>query len=259
MLKKIALITLFSISSLYAQVNREEFLKVKEALYKTFEELKSSDSETLSINTLVAGLNETYWWDIEMVHASYVHQDPNDFEEGAIHNIYIMGGFSRFTGMTPDGLLVTGCHEIGHGIGGAPRKNPSLTDFRSSMEGQSDYFATRFCLPIALKYLEELRVVNESDTYKQICDHSDYEERTCLRMLTALEGDVAYFNYNQPTGTPVVNFETFSEHIQNELNFDPSYYPDSQCRLDTMINGILKLERPECWYPGGEVNGLHRD
>lgn len=236
-----------------AAVSYEEFLQVKEALYKTYKIINNNENEVLTINKTGDGLDETYWWDINMVHASYVNVE----ESGRIfHNIYLMGGFARIDQMTPDGLLITGCHEIAHGIGGAPRKNPSVySDFRASTEGQSDYFATNVCLPIALGFLDTMREVHQKPIYQELCSLSPHPMNLCLRMMNALESDVAYFNEHLGGD---VSFEKFSHHVQRELNLDPSYYPDEQCRLDTMINGILGLERPECWFPGGEPNGMWR-
>lgn len=236
-----------------AAVSYKEFLQVKRALHQTFQTIQSNENEVLTINKTDNNLSDTYWWDIDMVHASYVHVKERD---QTFHNIYLMGGFARIKEMTPDGLLVTGCHEIAHGIGGAPRKKPSAySDFRSSMEGQSDYFATRVCLPVALGFLDALRDIHRKPVYENLCSSSPHPMDLCFRMMTALESDVAYFNQYLEGN---VSFDDFSTHIQYQLNLEPTYYPDEQCRLDTMINGVLGLERPECWYPGGETNGTWR-
>ncbi|AYF44028.1 hypothetical protein BALOs_1018 [Halobacteriovorax sp. BALOs_7] len=240
----------FLASSSFASVTRDEFLQVKEALYQAYSELAPSQNEVLKINLPIPGIPnaDTYWWDIDMVHASYVkvENDQNQIE----HRIYLMGGFARLSGMTPDGLALTGCHEIGHGIGGEPFKSSG-----STTEGQSDYFATKVCLPIVFKYLNELREINSNPTYESICSNQImHNSNTCLRLLTAMEADQAFF---KTTGDEVY-FDHFSNEVATELNTDASYYPDSQCRFDTMIHGILNIERPICWYPGGAANGTMR-
>jgi len=249
----IVLALFFYTSHSFAAVNYEEFLQVKQALYQTFKVIHGQENEVLTINKVNEGLDETYWWDIDMVHASYVHVQEGD---QTFHNIYLMGGFARIEEMTPDGLLITGCHEMAHGIGGAPRKNPSVySDFRSSTEGQSDYFATKVCLPVALGFLNPMREVHQKPIYEELCSSGPHQIEFCLRMMMALESDVAYFNDHLGAD---VSFEKYSTHIQYQLNLEPTYYPDGQCRLDTMINGILGLERSECWFPGGEANGTWR-
>ncbi|MFG1481760.1 hypothetical protein ABMA79_09095 [Halobacteriovorax sp. HFRX-2_2] len=255
MKKLILLVCLFTLTkSVFAAVSKDEYEQVKDALYQAYSELAPSQNEVLQINLPIAGLPDSYWWDIDMIHASYV-QATNQ-EDQIEHRIYLMGGFGRLAGMTPDGLALTACHEIGHGIGGDPKKDdPMNMGYHSSMEGQSDFFATKDCLAVVFKYLPELREVKEKPIYKDLCSKQDkHEYFTCLRLLTAMEADQAFFKSNGDE----VSFETYSSNVATELNTDPSYYPAAQCRFDTMINGILDLERPECWYPGGEKNGTLR-
>ena len=243
--------------SSFATVTRDEFVQVKEALYQAYSELSPSQNEVLKINLPIAGIPnaDTYWWDIDMIHASYV-QFQDDEQAPIEHRIYLMGGFARLAGMTPDGLALTGCHEIGHGIAGAPKKDEAMgMGYQASMEGQSDYYATKDCLAVVFKYLNELRPVNSTPTYEKLCaKQTKHDSNTCLRLLTAMEADQAFFKNNGDS----VSFDRFSTTVATELNTEPSFYPEAQCRFDTMINGILDLERPECWYPGGETNGTLR-
>ena len=241
-------------STAKAAVTYEEFLEVKNALYQAFEELKPGDNHLLSINTLVKGLWETYWWELNIGNASYVRAVE---ENGDIsHNVFLIGGFARAEGMTPDGLALTGCHEIGHGIGGGPKKDPYMAAVESSVEGQSDYYATATCLEVVLKYLKPMRELGSDPYYELVCEaQSARSKDICMRMFTALESDIALF---ASTGDQT-SVEDFSTVEMEEINFRPSYYPDAQCRIDTMIHGILKLERPKCWFPNGEENGAFRD
>ena len=221
----------------YSQVTYNEFLDLKSALFKAFEELKPSEKDILEINKQV-GDSETYWWDLDIVHASYA---KTDLKEKTIHNIFLFGGFARLEGMTLDGLAVTACHEIGHGIGGAPFKESG-----SSMEGQSDYYATKVCLPIVFKYLTETAPYIENTYVQNLClSHFDYD--LCMRMMSSLESDRKFFNLEEE----VVLFEKYSTKVATLLNERVDFYPDVQCRLDTMINGVFNKPRPICWYPNG--------
>jgi hypothetical protein len=56
-----------------------------------------------------------------------------------------------------------------------------------------------------------------------------------------------------------VSMSDYSMNVVDELDLSPSFYPEAQCRLDTMINGLLSLERPVCWYPQGIENGYLRN
>lgn len=232
----------------FSAVSFEEFVMVKDALKLAFKELRPDEGHWLSINPIPSGLEDNYWWNLDMVHASYVKTED---QKKVVHNIYLFGGFARLEGMTPDGLAVTGCHEIGHGLGGGPYKNPSMGTEGSSVEGQSDYYATAVCLPLVLKYLKQTRPPKARPVHTSFCGRqSRYDLRFCQRMFAALESDVEFFKRNGD----YVYFDAHSNVQAASIDTSPSFYPDAQCRLDTMIHGILGLERPVCWYPPGAAN-----
>ncbi|WP_372654688.1 ImmA/IrrE family metallo-endopeptidase [Halobacteriovorax sp.] len=229
-MKRIVLLLLLSLNS-SASINFEDFIDLKDALYRAFDELKPNSEHTLTVNNTY-NLPEDYWWSLDVVHASYSRQ-------GNSHNIFLFGGFARLSEMSLDGLAITACHEIGHGIGKAPFK-----DSGSSTEGQADYFATKICLPIVFKYLAQTVEVSKSKFNLNFCRESE-NNHYCLRALTALESNIFFFK----TLGDTVHFSTRSTEVARELNTSPTFYPSSQCRLDTSLNGVLKKPRPACWYP----------
>lgn len=240
-MKKIFLITMalfFVHSKSFAQVSFEQFGALKTALHSAFEELKPGPSHKLVINMPVGEL-ENYWWGLDIVHASYGGDTIDDIH---YHRIFLFGGFARLEGMTLDGLAVTACHEIAHGIGGPPFKESGKTS-----EGQSDYYSTAVCLPIVFKYLIQEIELSQDNYITDLCKRYSDAPRFCMRSLIALESDIAFF----ATLGDVVDFNSASTNISTQLNQSDSYYPDSQCRLDTMIHGVLQLERPKCWFPEG--------
>ena len=250
----ILFILFFSHSTTFAALSYQDLQDVTYALKQAFVEINQEQNHTLQVNKPIPGISPTYWWDIDMVHASYVREEkPQGIVE---HNLYLMGGFVRLPLMTREGLLLTGCHEMGHGLGGEPKKLSSDGSVPSSTEGQSDYFATRVCLPIALKYLPVKDAFQIKPIYQKICSlQKEHEQNICLRMMYAIDTDVAYFQYLGAKPS----LETYSKHQQSQLDLNPSYYPGAQCRIDTEIHGLLGLERPECWYPNGEKNGKLRE
>jgi hypothetical protein len=223
----------------YAQVNFEQFTVLKKALHSAFEELKPNIDHRLTINMPVGDF-ENYWWELNEVHASYGGDTNSDGITN--HRIFLFGGFARLEGMTLDGLAVTACHEIAHGIGGAPFKLSG-----KSSEGQSDYFATRYCLPIVFKYLKQENVLSFDNYIVDLCDRYSNDQDYCIRAMNSLESDIFFF----ATLGDVVDFNLSSDNISTEINHSDTFYPDSQCRLDTMIHGVLLLEKPKCWYPQG--------
>ena len=76
-------------------------------------------------------------WDSGIVNAGTC---PNSKREWIV-NMY--GGLARHALTTPDSFAGVICHELGHHLGGYPRKS---TAFWASNEGQSDYFASTKCL-----------------------------------------------------------------------------------------------------------------
>lgn len=241
--------------SLKAAVSFEEYLTVKSALEKAFHVINKNEEDSFSVNEKVEGVDENYWWDIPLVHASYVRKASES--SSAIHNIYLMGGFARLDYMTLDSLALTGCHEMGHGIGGAPKKELSIySDYSSSMEGQADYFATNICLPIVLGFLETERTVGYTEEelgfISKLClRQKHHSEKNCIRYFKALRANIEYFEFNGEHSS----YSGVAQEIALSLNYSPNYYPTAQCRINTMIHGILKMQRPQCWFPSGQNNG----
>ncbi len=182
--------------------------------------------------------------------------------------------------LTPDGFRMLICHELGHLFGGSPRKNvppewdgPTAHDGLSLMtsEGQADYYASLVCF-------RKLLAIEAPDSpgpnfqrvgarLKHKCEveagfkNSKLEE--CLRAGLAGEDFLKLtFEFN-------ISCEKFDDSIAPNLIRD--FYPDRQCRLDTIVNGALCIEnqtlvldfdqmenngcrqeyaiRPACWFP----------
>ena len=186
-----------------------------------------------------------YWFGLAMVHASYVGIEQ---QGRSVHRIFLFGGFIRLQEMTKDGLLLAGCHEMGHGIGGAPLKVTG-----TSSEGQSDYFATKECLKIAFKFLKANPSETIQDNYvTNFCKTNAKDIKYCLRAFGALRSDIYFFE----TLGEFASFDNYSPNRAIIFNNEATYYPDAQCRIDTMIHGIIGLERPICWYPNGRERKL---
>src|SRR5690606_8921942 len=84
-------------------------------------------------------LNAIKEWDDGTVNA---YADRN----GGTWNIILYGGLARHPAITEDGLALAACHELGHHIGGAPKKSTYFGSSWITNEGQADYFATLKCL-----------------------------------------------------------------------------------------------------------------
>ncbi|WP_034728009.1 hypothetical protein [Bacteriovorax sp. BSW11_IV] len=224
-----------------AAVSYEEYRFLETVMQKAFLELRPSEDHFLEVNKPPAPSMKDYWWNIDNVHASYSGYED---EGKRFHHIFLFGGFVRMPDMTLDSLAITACHELGHGIGGAPFKQSG-----SSMEGQSDYYATKECLKVVYKYIpqkfsiEEMALVIDPAA-KELCDNQSDDLNHCYRAMIALESDISFYRYLGEE----VSFSQRAQEVATELNDENTFYPSAQCRFDTSINGLLEKERPACWY-----------
>ncbi|MDD0854304.1 hypothetical protein HBN50_14420 [Halobacteriovorax sp. GB3] len=160
--------------------------------------------------------------------------------------IVLLGGMARHPEMTKDGLVFILCHELGHHLGGAPKKFRGGSNKRSwsSAEGQADYFAATKCMR---KVFE-----NHFETPFLPMYYSDEEvrstERFCMdeeckkTLLAGLSVSRVFSSLRMGSVEP-------SLIIRNGQSVGQTNYkhPDPQCRLETVISGAqcdLGIEYP---------------
>lgn len=162
--------------------------------------------------------------------------------EGRYWRVKIFGGIARHPLMTLDGLLLVGCHEVGHHMGGAPRY--LMNSDWASNEGQSDYWASLKCMRNLLKDEDHTKILstievdplveaNCSMVYpnlneKNLCIRISYASLSLARVLGSLRGNT---NIHFNTPDPQIVIKTYDHH------------PIGQCRLDTYFQGAL-CDRP---------------
>jgi hypothetical protein len=128
--------------------------------------------------------------------------------------IEVWGGMLKHPLMTENSLKLLLCHEMGHVLGGAPLKSRNGW---SSTEGQSDYYSSLECA-------HHLGI-------------SEFEFFEAALNLTKI--------YAEVSREPVPNLESCDESIVSRTNFG---YPKAQCRLDTLLAGWRRQDRPRCWF-----------
>lgn len=181
--------------------------------------------------------------------------------------VTVYGGIARHKAITLDGLKLILCHELGHHLGGYPKKS---TNKWSSAEGQSDYYATTKCLrkwwgaennELALKDITVPEIVKTkcAGTFS-----TKAEQFLCQRMSMAGKS-VALLIQDLDQDSIEPKFETPDTLVVRAINF---MHPFAQCRLDTLFNGSLcKVSQDinfdnEDEFPGscnrrnGDLNGL---
>lgn len=173
-------------------------------------------------------------WESDVVNAGTYR------DEGTYHwHINLYGGFPRHPLITEDGYALVICHELGHHIGGAPKKIINGTRIWASTEGQSDYFATLKCLRKVFAEEDNIAAIaklNVPEVVKEECDHfpSEWEKALCIR--TSLAGQSVSSVNADSRKVPLPEFE-----FSDPKTVDSTYggHPEPQCRLDTYFQGSV--------------------
>ena len=156
---------------------------------------------------------------------------------GDTWNVMMFGGLARHEAITEDGFALVVCHEIGHHIGGAPKKT-----FRwATNEGQADYFATLKCLRKAFRSENNAKIVSELNVPQEVVDtcsaqFTDAEEQLiCQRGAMAGMSTAKLFQaLRRQTTAP--EFSTPDSTVASRTNHN---HPQTQCRLDTYYSGAI--------------------
>jgi len=172
-------------------------------------------------------------WENPKVNASAT-LDDND---NPVISIY--GGMVRHPDLTVDGLYAILCHELGHHLGGAPKKKRGYSDKLSwsSAEGQSDYYAATKCLPLIFNNsmlspkIDMLAQTKELATTELECGN----DLTCTRILLSGYSVAKVF----ATLRDYFNEPSLTLRDRNVVWETDTGHPHPQCRLDTIRSGAL--------------------
>lgn len=155
--------------------------------------------------------------------------------------VLLYGGYARHKSMTKDAFISVICHEIGHHLGGFPKKTSSSW---SSSEGQADYFSTLKCMKEVLKRdsdnKEAALELDLPEEVKKQCKFQFPEENDyfiCLRSSKAAEDHGKVISDLVSSGeNSDVSLLNPSKEIRFETNIK---HPSPQCRVDTKYQGAL--------------------
>jgi hypothetical protein len=206
-----------------------------------------------------------------------------DWEDGTVNAfasqaanyavVKMFGGLARHHTINREAFIMVICHEIGHHIGGDPRKGDSW----ATNEGQADYYAASKCFKTVIDHLDlhpEEKLVGDSmdqvtkddwlfahDECRKSYDTTANVFR-CLKSSQGGKGLAHLFATFRSQDAPLFSTPSI-------LEVDPTYHshPFPQCRMDTYFQGALcnkdyKNEddyctrkegftlgaRPRCWY-----------
>jgi hypothetical protein len=169
-------------------------------------------------------------------------------QSGKTWKVAMFGGLARHNTITEDAMSLVVCHEIGHHIGGAPKKGGSGDDWWggsisswASNEGQADYFATLKCLRKTFINEDNRSIVAKMEVpavVAQACNQTTKGDKIdaaiCIR--TSMAGKSVANLFSSLSRLPEAKFDTPDAKIVSKTDDN---HPQAQCRLDTYYQGSL--------------------
>jgi hypothetical protein len=213
-------------------------------------------------------------WDDGTVNA-YAQQIGNTWQ------VSMFGGLARHETVSDDAFALVVCHEIGHHLGGAPKKASWFGITWASNEGQADYWGTMKCLRKYFEKDDNIAIVEKMDV-------PEYATETCKKNFADPE-EIAQCQRGSMAGLSLGNLFRALKNLRTKLAFhtpDPAVvtrtddnHPAPQCRLDTYFAGSICSQdaysdvsdtnpnqgvcssesgeewgkRPLCWYKAARI------
>lgn len=161
---------------------------------------------------------------------------------GTTWQISMFGGLARHETITADAFALVACHELGHHIGGAPKKASWYGGYMwASNEGQSDYWGAMKCLKRYMENDDNISIIAnmEVDEHaREVCTQNYTTENDiaiCVRSSMAGLSLGNLFRALRRSETPLA-FTTPDTNVVSRTN---DSHPASQCRLDTYFAGAV--------------------
>ncbi len=214
--------SLFATNKTSNGMTKERFLAITYRVSNVYSSIVKEKGGNLVMDNL---------WDDETINAK-AERKANQWI------LHMYGGLARHPLVTDDAFMLVVCHELGHHIGGAPRKNNG-NDWAAN-EGQADYFGAMKCMRRVLENDDNQEIVSQINidhdvlvkcqlVYKSaddiaLCQRISMAGKS-LGMLLGSLGGGAKVAFNTPDKKIVT--KTYDDH------------PEAQCRLDTYFSGIL--------------------
>ena len=159
---------------------------------------------------------------------------------GSTWMVNMFGGLARHETITEDGMSLVVCHEIGHHIGGAPKKASAWSNSWASNEGQADYFSNLKCLRRVFLNDDNIAIVKKMTvpaTLTAACKKAwpnAADAAICIR--GGMAGDSVAKLFAALRSAAPAKFETPDAKV---VTVTDDNHPAHQCRLDTYFQGSL--------------------
>lgn len=155
-----------------------------------------------------------------------------------VWTVQMFGGLARHQTITADGFALVLCHELGHHIGGAPKKRNTLNPWATS-EGQSDYFATLKCLREVFLTEDNAAAVRNLAAPADLvtaCKKAFTRDDVNICIRSGMAGASVANLFSSISNSKIVSFSTPDLSVVT-ANVDK--HPATQCRLDTFFQGSI--------------------
>lgn len=173
------------------------------------------------------------------------------YQSGSYRYVVMYGGLARHPDVTVDAFRLVACHELGHHLGGSPKKAGGFWGGAAwaSNEGQADYYASLKCFrrlviegqklnldvagPDLSKYPASELNLAKTECAKSFTRSDDQE--ICVRATMGGYAIGRMFNsFN--TNTKPISLATPNPNVVSRTNDN---HPESQCRTDTYFQGAI--------------------
>jgi hypothetical protein len=207
-------------------INEIQFNRVMDKILRLYTPIVSQHGASFVI--------ERRWTD-ETVNA-FAHQNTP-----GTYTIVMFGGLARHQEITEDAMALVACHELGHHLGGAPKKADANGSLWAANEGQADYWGTMKCLRHYFdgddnqKALQGLKIPQAVSAKCSAQYSNNNEQLACQRTSMAGLAVGKLFNVLAKDKAPV-DFSTPDKAVVAQT-FDQ--HPAAQCRLDTYFQASL--------------------
>ena len=206
-------------------ISKAKFSLILDKVYRIYTPLLSKAGFTLKMFN--------YWSDGRV--------NASSSRSGNILNIFMFGGLARHESINYEAMVLATCHELGHHLGGYPKKASAGLTW-STAEGGSDYFASLKCMRKYFATEDNAAVLKkksaELDPFAvSRCQQAFAGTKDRLICMRSSLGAQSMANFFASTGPG------FQYKFNTPSTYKPSVtimsYPNDQCRLDTYFAGML--------------------
>lgn len=163
-------------------------------------------------------------------------------QTGDTWKVSMFGGLARHDAITQDAFALVVCHELGHHLGGLPKKSSWMGGLTwASNEGQSDYFGSSKCFRKYAEKEDNVSLVKGMDIPELVVKKCKANFSTEEDIAICKRGSMAglslgnLFRALRRTDTPL-KFSTPDPSVVSRTNHN---HPAAQCRLDTYFAGAI--------------------